>query len=126
MAFGARHAPKEACLIAGTLRIWKARMSVGSVQPFQPSYTVAIPASTSPSAQAIPPAGNSLLVTNAGTDYAFIRLGTTGVVATSSDLPVPAGTRLLLNASDYVTAISVLLNSGSGTVFVSRGSGTAY
>lgn len=101
-------------------------MSVGAIQPFQPSYTVAIAAGTTPAIQSVPPAGNSLLVTNAATDYAFIRLGTPGVVATTSDIPVPAGARLLLNAPDYVTAVSVLLNSGNGTVFVSRGSGTAY
>lgn len=101
-------------------------MSVGSIQPFQPSFTIAISAGTTSTASSVPPGGSSILVTNAAADYAFVRLGTPGVVATTSDLPIPAGARLLLNAPDYVTAVSVLLNSGNGTVFVSRGSGTAY
>lgn len=101
-------------------------MSIGSVQPFQPSYTIAIPASVTAVTQVLPQGGSSILVTNAGADYAFVRLGTIGVLATTSDMPVPAGSRLLLHAPDYVSAISVLLNSGSGTVFVSRGNGTAY
>ena len=101
-------------------------MSVGTVQPFQPIYTLAIPASVSPVAQSLGPGGTSVLVTNAASDYVFVRLGGTGVVATSTDIPVPAGGRLLLHAPEPVTAVSVLLNSGTGTVFVSRGNGTAY
>jgi hypothetical protein len=101
-------------------------MSVGTVQPFQPAYTVAISASATPLAKPLSPAGTSVLVTNAASDYAFVRLGTAGVVASATDIPVPAGGRLLLHAPEPVTAVSVLLNSGTGTVFVSRGSGTAY
>ncbi len=101
-------------------------MSVGAVQPFQPSYTVSLAAGAAAVGHALPPAGTSVLVTNAAGDYAFVRLGTAGVVAAPNDIPVPAGARLLLHAPETVSAISVLLNSGSGTVFVSRGSGTAY
>lgn len=101
-------------------------MSVGAVQPFQPSYTVSLAAGTSAITQALPAAGTSVLVTNAAADYTFVRLGIAGVLATASDIPVPAGARLLLHAPEPVTAISVLLNSGAGTVFVSRGTGTAY
>ncbi|HET6183230.1 MAG TPA: hypothetical protein VFA03_06500 [Acetobacteraceae bacterium] len=101
-------------------------MSVGSIQPFQPTYTSAVTAGTTAASVALPPGGNSVLITNGASDYAFVRLGSTGVTATGSDLPVPAGGRVLLNAPDYVTAIGVLLNSGTGTVFVSRGSGTTY
>lgn len=98
----------------------------GTVQPFQPSYTISLAASTAATGKAIPAAGSSVLVTNAASDYAFVRLGTSGVVATQTDVPVPAGARLLLHAPVTVSAISVLLNSGTGTVFVSRGTGTAY
>ena len=101
-------------------------MSVGSVQPFQPSYTVSLAASTTPAAQVLPAAGTSVLVTNAAGDYVFVRLGAPGVLAAANDIPVPAGGRLLLHAPETVSAISVLLNSGTGTVFVSRGTGTAY
>ncbi len=101
-------------------------MSVGNVQPFQPAYTVSLAASTTAIGQVLAPGGTSVLVTNAASDYAFVRLGTPGILATPIDVPVPAGARLLLHAPETVSAISVLLNSGSGTVFVSRGSGTAY
>lgn len=99
---------------------------MGSVQPFQPSYTVAITAGTTAVSQSLAKGGSSVLLTNGASDYAFVRLGTTGVLATTSDIPVPAGSRLLLHAPDTVTAISVLLNSGSGIVFASRGTGTSY
>jgi hypothetical protein len=101
------------------------RMS-GTVQPFQPSYTISLAASTAAAGKILPPAGNTVLVTNAASDYAFVRLGTSGVIAGPTDIPVPAGARLLLHAPVTVSAISVLLNSGTGTVFVSRGTGTAY
>ncbi len=101
-------------------------MSVGTAQPFQPSYTLSITASTTAVGQILPPGGTSVLVTNAGSDYVFVRLGAPSQAATSNDTPVPAGARLLLHAPETVSAISVLLNSGTGTVFVSRGTGTAY
>lgn len=101
-------------------------MSVGTVQPFQPAYTLAISAAVTPAAKTLNQGGSSVLITNGAADYAFVRLGAAGVVATSSDIPVPAGGRLLLHAPDTVSAVSIMLNSGTGTVFVSRGSGTAY
>ena len=101
-------------------------MSVGAVQPFQPSYTISLAASTVAVNQPLPAAGTSVLVTNAASDYTFVRLGIAGVAATANDIPVPAGARLLLHAPEPVSAISVLLNSGTGRVFVSRGTGTAY
>ena len=101
-------------------------MSVGAVQPFQPSYTISISASTVTANANLPAGGTSVLVTNAASDYAFVRLGSAGVLATPNDTPVPAGARLLLHAPEAVTAISLVLNSGAGTVFVSRGTGTSY
>lgn len=101
-------------------------MSIGTAQPFQPSYTLSIAASTTAASQALPAGGASVLVTNAANDYAFVRLGIASQAATPNDTPVPAGARLLLHAPPTVSAISVLLNSGTGTVFVSRGIGTAY
>ncbi|MBV8869859.1 MAG: hypothetical protein JOY65_10640 [Acetobacteraceae bacterium] len=101
-------------------------MSVGTAQPFQPSYTLSIAASTTATSQVLPPAGTSVLVTNAANDFVFVRLGVSNQAATPNDTPVPAGARLLLHAPETVSAISMLLNSGTGTVFVSRGTGTAY
>lgn len=101
-------------------------MSVGAVQPFQPSYTISLSASTVATSAKLAAGGTSLLVTNAASDYAFVRLGSVGVSATPADTPVPAGARLLLHAPEPVVAISIVLNSGTGTVFVSRGTGTSY
>ena len=101
-------------------------MSVGTAQPFQPSYTLSIAAGTTATSQVLPPAGTSVLVTNAANDFVFVRLGVFSQAATPNDTPVPAGARLLLHAPETVSAISLLLNSGTGTVFVSRGTGTAY
>ncbi len=101
-------------------------MSVGAVQPFPHIYTLSIAATTVATSQRLAAGGTSVLVTNAAGDYAFVRLGSTGVLATINDVPVPAGARLLLHAPEPVNAVSVVLNSGTGTVFVSRGAGTAY
>ena len=101
-------------------------MSVGTVQPFQPSYTVPVAVSTLATSTTLPPGGSSVLITNGASDYIFVRLGVPGVFATPNDMPVPAGARLLLHAPDTVSAISVLLNSGNGTAFISRGTGSAY
>jgi hypothetical protein len=41
-------------------------------------------------------------------------------------MPVPAGARLLLHAGNFASTVAVVLNSGSGSVYVTRGDGTVY
>jgi altronate dehydratase len=43
-----------------------------------------------------------------------------------SDTPVPPGARMLMDAGRLVTAVSVVLASGAGSVFFTRGDGSVY
>ncbi|GAB0115324.1 hypothetical protein [Acidisoma sp. C75] len=102
-------------------------MASGSIAAFTPEATVTISASTTSTAILLGGAGPSLLVFNATASTAFLRLGA-GLQTTASlaDLPIPAGGRVLLGVSATVTAAAALLSSGSGTLYLTRGSGSAY
>ncbi|MCB8880406.1 hypothetical protein ACELLULO517_09195 [Acidisoma cellulosilytica] len=102
-------------------------MASGSIAAFSPEATVSIAAGTSSNAVALGGSGPSLLVFNSTASIAFLRLGaSTSLSATTSDLPIPAGAQLLLTVAATVTAAAVLLSAGSGTVYLTRGSGSAY
>lgn len=102
-------------------------MASGSIAAFSPEATVSITAGTSSNAVALGGSGPSLLVFNTTSSIAFLSLGaSTSVNATTSSLPVPAGAQLLLTVGATVAAAAVVLASGSGTVYLTRGSGSAY
>ncbi|MCB8874761.1 hypothetical protein [Acidisoma silvae] len=102
-------------------------MASGSIAAFSPEATVSVAAGIASNAVALGGSGPSLLVFNSTSSIAFLRLGaSTSLTATSGDLPVPAGVQLLLTVGATVTAAAVLLSSGSGTVYLTRGSGSAY
>jgi hypothetical protein len=102
-------------------------MASGSIAAFSPEATVSITAGTSSNAVALGGSGPSLLVFNTTSSIAFLSLGaSTSVIATTGSLPVPAGAQLLLTVGATVAAAAVVLASGSGTVYLTRGSGSAY
>ena len=99
-------------------------MSIGANPPFRPSGTVSLSVSIASAIVALPVGGDSLLVSNANTDYVFVRLGGPNAVATiGSDTPIAAGQRLLLHCPAVVSYMAVIANSGTGTVFATRGDG---
>jgi hypothetical protein len=102
-------------------------MASGSIAAFNPEATVSVAAGTSSTAVAISGSGPSLLVYNGSTSTAFLRLGATTVLtATTADLPVPAGSRVLLGIGATVAAAAIILSTGTGPVFLTRGSGSVY
>ncbi len=102
-------------------------MSLGSTQPFRPSGTVTIAAATTAAQATLNGTGEAVLVTNAASGIAFIRFGTDSTVAaTTSDTPVPAGSRMLMHSGTLASNASVVLGSGSGSVYLTRGDGTVY
>jgi hypothetical protein len=102
-------------------------MASGSIAAFSPEATVHIAAGTTSSAVTLVGSGPSLLVFNSTGSIAFLSLGaSTSVVATPNSLPVPAGIQVLLTVGATVTTAAVVLGSGSGTVYLTRGSGSAY
>jgi hypothetical protein len=104
-------------------------MAVGLVQPFQPTGgTVALSAGTTSVNATLPSGGESVLVFNNTTVVVFVRVDGPGAVAsTTYDLPVPIGGRVILNAGTYATTAAVIATAvGTGSVYFTRGSGTAY
>jgi hypothetical protein len=98
-------------------------MATGQVVPFTPIVTLTIAASTTASAPAIVPGTDSLLVYNATSATAFVVLGSS---ANTASTPVPPGGRQLFANNSLGNKVSVVLASGSGSVYVTAGNGTAY
>ena len=102
-------------------------MSTGANQPFRPAGTAAAAASTSVTNVTLSGGGGAILIYNATAATAFFRLGgASGLTATTADTPVPAGSRMLVDAGPFVSNAAVLLSSGSGTVYFTLGDGDTY
>ena len=100
-------------------------MSIGSSQPFRPAGTVAIAAGATSSSAVLPAGGDTALVSNGTTSLAFVRFGADpSVSATTADTPVLPNGRLLLGINALITNVAVVLGTGSGTVYVTRGDGS--
>jgi hypothetical protein len=96
-------------------------------QPFRPAGTLTVAASTANARGALVGGGNSVLVFNSTTSVAFVRFGTDSTVtATAADTPIPPGLRMLVDAGPFIQQAAVLLASGTGNVYFSRGDGTTY
>jgi hypothetical protein len=102
-------------------------MSTGSTQPFRPAGTASVVATTTANTVALVGGGNAVLVYNAASSTAFIRLGgASALTATISDTPVPAGTRTLVGGGPFVSHAAVILSTGTGTVYFTLGDGDTY
>jgi len=102
-------------------------MSTGANQPFRPAGTAAAAASTTVTNVTLNGGGGAILIYNATSATAFFRLGgASGLTATAADTPVPAGSRMLVDAGPFVSNAAVLLSSGSGTVYFTLGDGDTY
>jgi hypothetical protein len=93
-------------------------------QAFQESYTVPVTAGTAATSAALPGAeGDALLIYNAATSVAHLSLTAT---ATTGSLPIPPGGTRLVTIGFLPLTASVLIESGTGTVYLSRGNGSTY
>lgn len=102
-------------------------MASGSTQAFRPAGTVAAQASTTATNIDLSGGGQTVLVYNASTATAFFRLGgASALTVNETDTPVPAGARMMVDGGPFVTNAAVLLESGSGTVYFTRGDGDMY
>ena len=102
-------------------------MATGSIQPFRPAGSVGAAASTTVANVALAGGGQAILVYNATTAVAFFRLGgASALTATTADTPVPPGGRMLVDAGPFVTNAAVVLSTGTGNVYFTRGDGDAY
>jgi hypothetical protein len=102
-------------------------MASGSIAAFSPEATVSVAAGTTSVSVALGGTGPSLLIYNGSSSTAFLSLGaTTALTATTASLPVPAGSQILLGIGATVNAAAVVLPTGTGKVFLTRGSGSFY
>jgi hypothetical protein len=102
-------------------------MATGSTQPLMVSATATLAAGTTSSNVALAGSGEAVLVYNATGVLAFIRFGMDAtVVATSADMPIPPGARMLIHAGEFSKTVAAVLASGSGALYFSRGQGTVY
>ncbi len=102
-------------------------MATGSTQPLMVSATAALAASTSSANVALAGTGEAVLVYNGASAVAFIRFGMdASVVATSADMPIPPGGRMLIHAGEFSKTVAAILSNGTGTLYFSRGQGTVY
>lgn len=103
-------------------------MAVGSIQPFQPATTVTVSATSASSATQIAGNQESILIYNASGSVAFVAVGTDSTTAATvaASFPVPAGASRMITVGSYFSWVAVILASGTGTVYVSRGNGTSY
>ncbi|GAN79781.1 hypothetical protein [Acidocella aminolytica] len=107
-------------------------MAVGANQPFKGVDSQAIACTGAPANAALPGSGESVLIYNAGTVVAFVLFG--GNAASVSEpqtygLAIPPGGSRLLGVSkfdNFIGAAFAADGTGTGTLYVSRGSGTVY
>jgi hypothetical protein len=69
--------------------------------------------------------GDSVVVTNSSAVLVYVRFGSdTTVTATTADMPVLAGSRVILSVNSLIRYAAAITPSGSGTVLFSRGDGS--
>lgn len=100
----------------------------GQIQSFRANGCVSAAATTTSQDVTLPSGGDTIVVDNAGSDFCFVNFGGSAVVATGApnpSLPVPAGQHRQFACPVTVTTVGVIMNTGTGTIFFTRGDGTA-
>lgn len=67
--------------------------------------------------------GDCIRVFNSTTAIAYIKYGKGAQTATSADLPIAPGGVEVIGVSDGVDTVAVLLSTGTGSVYVTKGTG---
>lgn len=100
-------------------------MPLGSVSPFRPTGTVSVSVGAASANVPLSGGGDSVVVTNTTTSLVYIRFGSDPTVtASTSDMPILAGTRLILSVNSLISYAAAISPSGSGNVLFSRGDGS--
>ena len=95
-------------------------MSFGRWTPDAHANTIAVTANTASASASLPPTtGEAVLITNTTGYLAFVAVGP---VATVNDLPCPAGSQTVLQCGRYASAVSAILQAGTGSILFTRGS----
>jgi hypothetical protein len=100
-------------------------MPLGSVGPFRPTGTVSVLVSNVSSNVPLAGGGDSVVVTNTTTALGYVRFGSDATVAASTaDMPVLAGSRIILSVNSLISYAAAISPAGSGSILFSRGDGT--
>ena len=100
-------------------------MPLGSVSPFRPTGTVSVSVSNVSSNTPLSGGGDSIVVTNATTSLGYVRFGSDmTVTASTTDMPVLAGSRVILSINSLISYAAAISPSGSGSILFSRGDGS--
>jgi hypothetical protein len=100
-------------------------MPLGSVSPFRPTGTVSVSVGNVSANTYLLGGGDSVVVTNTTGALTYIRFGSDSTVTASiSDMPILAGSRLILSVNSLISYAAAISPSGSGTILFSRGDGT--
>lgn len=94
--------------------------------PIQPGYTTGqtVSAASSAASVALTPGSKQLILTNLGSNLAYVRAGQTGsTLATAADYPVPAGAQVVIskghgdNQFSYISPVGTTLHVMDGEGF---------
>ena len=100
-------------------------MPLGSISPFRPTGTVAVSIGNTSTNAPLTGGGDTVVVTNTAAALAYVRFGSDPTVtASTSDMPILAGSRLILSINSLITYAAAISPSGSGNVLFSRGDGS--
>jgi hypothetical protein len=100
-------------------------MPLGSVSPFRPTGTVSVSVGNISSNVLLSGGGDSVVVTNTSTALTYIRFGSDPTVtASTADMPVLTGSRLILSVNSLISYAAAISPSGSGSILFSRGDGS--
>ena len=100
-------------------------MPLGSVSPFRPTGTVSVSVGNASTTIRLSGGGDSIVVTNAASTIAYIKFGSDPTLtATMTDMPILAGSRLILSVNSLISYVAAIAPSGSGSVLFSRGDGS--
>lgn len=95
-------------------------------KPFAPrdGGTVTVSASTSSADEAITAGCHALRIVNTSAGVAFVKTAeNTALSATTADFPVAAGQTAVMNIKSNHNIVAVILSTGSGSVYVTPGTG---
>lgn len=103
-------------------------MAQGLNQPFALGSTVTVAAGTTSANTLLPGNADSVLIYNGSSATAFVTFGVDLTVSptSSSGFPIPPGGTQFLTCGQIVASAAVILASGSGNVYLSRGNGGIY
>lgn len=100
-------------------------MPLGSVSPFRPTGTISVSVGSVSANTPLSGGGDSVVVTNITSALAYVRFGSNSTVtASTADMPVLAGSRLILSINSLISYGAAISPSGSGAILFSRGDGS--